>query len=61
MATKFVSTPLLHIAYEEQGNPQHPPVILLHGFPDDIRSWDDTVNALFENLRDSTSGGTGAI
>ena len=35
-----VRTPVLEIAYEEKGSPDGPPVILLHGFPDDARSWD---------------------
>jgi pimeloyl-ACP methyl ester carboxylesterase len=35
-----VCTPSLEIAYEEQGPAAGPPVILLHGFPDDVRAWD---------------------
>lgn len=37
---RTVQTPSLTIAYEESGNPRGFPVILLHGFPDDVRAWD---------------------
>jgi pimeloyl-ACP methyl ester carboxylesterase len=36
----------LEIAYEEHGRPDAPAVILLHGFPDDARSWDEVVPRL---------------
>ena len=35
-----VRTPVLEITYEEKGSPEAPPIVLLHGFPDDARSWD---------------------
>jgi pimeloyl-ACP methyl ester carboxylesterase len=35
-----VRTPSLEIAYEEQGPADGAPLILLHGFPDDVRAWD---------------------
>ena len=35
-----VRTPTLEIGYEEHGPAAGPPVILLHGFPDDVRAWD---------------------
>ncbi len=38
--TRTVRTPVLEIAYEAQGDPQGFPIILLHGFPDDVRAWD---------------------
>jgi pimeloyl-ACP methyl ester carboxylesterase len=38
---KSIETPVLNIAYEESGKPGGFPVILLHGFPDDVRAWDD--------------------
>jgi pimeloyl-ACP methyl ester carboxylesterase len=38
--TRSVQTPVLDIAYEEQGNPQGFPIVLLHGFPDDVRAFD---------------------
>jgi pimeloyl-ACP methyl ester carboxylesterase len=45
-AIKNVSTPVLNIGYEETGDPQGFPIILLHGFPDDARAWDDVVPPL---------------
>jgi pimeloyl-ACP methyl ester carboxylesterase len=36
----------LEIAYEERGGSQKPPIILLHGFPDDIHTWDHVVEGL---------------
>ena len=45
---KFAETPLLKIAYEERGTSGGPPVILLHGWPDDIRTWDAIVPRLVE-------------
>jgi len=35
-----VRTPSLEIAYEEHGPPDGPPVILMHGFPDDPHAYD---------------------
>ncbi len=35
-----VRTPTLEIGLEEHGPASGPPVILLHGFPDDVRAWD---------------------
>jgi pimeloyl-ACP methyl ester carboxylesterase len=43
-AAKSVKTNVLEIAYEENG--QGFPVILLHGFPDDVRAWDDVAPPL---------------
>jgi pimeloyl-ACP methyl ester carboxylesterase len=37
---RTLRTPTLEIAYEAQGDPQGVPIILLHGFPDDVRAWD---------------------
>jgi pimeloyl-ACP methyl ester carboxylesterase len=37
---RTVRTPTLQIGYEESGDHRGPPVILLHGFPDDVRAWD---------------------
>jgi pimeloyl-ACP methyl ester carboxylesterase len=45
-ATSFVETPVLTIAYEESGDPRGFPIVLLHGFPDDVRAWDHVVPAL---------------
>ena len=43
-AAKTVQTPFLNIGYEESGAGF--PVILLHGFPDDVRAYDGVVPAL---------------
>jgi len=43
---RTVETPVLSIAYEETGSPGGFPVILLHGFPDDVRAFDDVVPPL---------------
>jgi len=45
---RSVSSPLLHIAYEEYGDNQGIPVLLLHGFPYDVRSFDEVVPPLVE-------------
>src|SRR5712692_7681696 len=42
----LIQTPALTIAYEDTGDKQGFPVILLHGFPDDVRAWDDVVTPL---------------
>lgn len=36
---RFIETPVLTIAYEENGGRPGFPVVLLHGFPDDVRAW----------------------
>ncbi|MCA1452383.1 alpha/beta hydrolase [Bradyrhizobium sp. BRP22] len=38
--TKYVETPHLNIAYEEAGDPRGSPVVLVHGWPDDVHCWD---------------------
>jgi pimeloyl-ACP methyl ester carboxylesterase len=43
---KSIDTPILNIAYEESGNPQGFPIVLLHGFPDDAHAWDDVAPPL---------------
>ena len=45
-AVRTAQTPVLDIAYEETGSPQGFPVILLHGFPDDVRAYDEVVGPL---------------
>ena len=35
-----VRTPTLEIGYEAHGDATAFPVVLLHGFPDDVRAWD---------------------
>lgn len=46
MNIKRARTPRLEIAYEEGGDPQGFPVILIHGFPDDARTWDAVAGRL---------------
>jgi len=43
---KTVATSVLNIAYEESGDPQGFPIILLHGFPDDAHAFDDVAPPL---------------
>lgn len=38
--TKFVKTNILKIGYEESGPDNGRPIILLHGWPDSVRTWD---------------------
>lgn len=42
-------TSQLDICYEENGSANDFPVILLHGFPDDVRAWDAVVPELVKN------------
>ena len=44
--TRAVETPVLSIGYEESGNPVGFPIVLLHGFPDDVRAFDGVVPPL---------------
>lgn len=44
----FAQTPVLNIGYEDNGNSQGFPVILLHGFPYDVRAWDGVVPPLVD-------------
>lgn len=44
--TQFAQTKGLNIGYERQGNGT--PVVLLHGWPDDVRTWDKVTGALTE-------------
>jgi len=39
-APSMVETGVLNIGYEESGDKQGFPVVLLHGFPDDVHAWD---------------------
>ena len=43
---RSVETEVLEIGYEESGDPAGFPIVLLHGFPYDIRSWDGVVPPL---------------
>ncbi len=44
--TLFARTPVLDIAYEAHGLAGGTPVILMHGFPDDPRAYDEVVGPL---------------
>ena len=43
---KTIRTPTLEIAYEESGPAAGRPVVLLHGFPDDVRAYDGVAPSL---------------
>ena len=43
---EYVETSVLRIGYEDTGSRQGFPIILLHGFPDDVRAWDDVAPPL---------------
>lgn len=45
---QFVETSLLRIAYEVAGPSGGLPVILLHGWPDDVRTWDAVLPSLHQ-------------
>jgi pimeloyl-ACP methyl ester carboxylesterase len=45
----FARTPTLDIAYEATGLEGGSPVILMHGFPDDARAYDECVGPLAEH------------
>ncbi len=45
---KHIQTPALNIAYREHGPLNGPPILLLHGFPDDARAWGDVIPPLVE-------------
>ena len=45
---RTIQTAVLDIGYEETGNSGGFPIILLHGFPYDVRSWDGVVPPLVE-------------
>jgi pimeloyl-ACP methyl ester carboxylesterase len=43
---RTIQTPVLELAYEENGSPQGFPIILLHDFPDDVRAYDQVAPPL---------------
>ena len=45
---RIARTATLEIAYEQSGPEHGTPVILLHGFPDDVRTWDGVAPKLAE-------------
>ena len=48
---KRIRTPVLEIGYEETGTPDGTPVVLLHGFPYDVRAYDAVAARLAERCR----------
>jgi len=42
----LIDTADLHIAYRDEGQPDAPVVLLLHGWPDDVSTWDAVTPAL---------------
>src|SRR5260370_1444619 len=46
--TAAIQTPVLTIGYEDGGDQSAFPVILLHGFPDDVRAWDEVAPPLIK-------------
>jgi pimeloyl-ACP methyl ester carboxylesterase len=45
-SSRSIQTPVLDIAYEESGSAQGFPIVLLHGFPDDIHAFDNVAPPL---------------
>ncbi len=43
---RSVQTSVLNIGFEETGSPSGFPIVLLHGFPDDVRAWDEVAAPL---------------
>jgi pimeloyl-ACP methyl ester carboxylesterase len=43
---RTIQTPILNIGFEETGSPSGFPIVLLHGFPDDVRAWDEVAPPL---------------
>ena len=43
---RTIQTPVLNIGFEESGNSAGFPIIMLHGFPDDVRAWDGVMSPL---------------
>ena len=48
MTTHFAETSLLRVGYEVTGPAGGPPVVLIHGWPDDVRTWDGLLPMLHE-------------
>ena len=63
--TGTVETEVLRIAYERRGPETAPVVLLLHGFPDDLRTWDGVVEPLlaagYQTLVPSMRGCGGSV
>ncbi len=43
---KSIQTPILDVGYQESGDPRGFPVVLLHGFPDDVHAYDEVAPPL---------------
>src|SRR5712691_12500213 len=46
---RTTQTAALNIGFEDSGDPRGFPIVLLHGFPDDVRAWDGVAPALAGN------------
>src|SRR2546423_1015297 len=44
--TDHIATPVLAITYKHYGDPRGIPVVLLHGFPYDVRAYEGVANSL---------------
>jgi len=51
-SVEYLKTEVLDLAYERRGDPRGFPVVLLHGFPYDPRSFDETAEELAQNGAD---------
>ena len=64
-STHSLETEVLRIAYERRGPAEAPVVLLLHGFPDDVRTWDSVVERLlaagYQTLAPSMRGCGGSV
>jgi len=45
-SARAIETPVLNIGLEQSGDAQGFPIMLLHGFPDDARAWDEVAPPL---------------
>lgn len=63
--THTLETDVLRISYERRGPAEAPVVLLLHGFPDDLRTWDGVVEPLlaagYQTLVPSMRGCGGSV
>ena len=48
-ATRLIDTSTLKIGYEDHGDQRGFPILLLHGFPDDVHAWDEVAPALVKS------------
>ncbi len=46
IVSQVAETDELHVSYETRGPADGPPVLLLHGWPDDVRTWDAVAGPL---------------